>query len=78
MNSSQDIIRELEIKRRALNERFMNAKDVVEANTIERELWAIRARIRYHKIRVAKGATPRSPESPASSAPDASESNSSG
>jgi hypothetical protein len=54
MNSSQDIIRELEIKRRALNERLMNAKDVAEGNSIERELWAIRARIRYHKSIEAK------------------------
>ncbi len=50
MSSSEDITRELEFKRRALNERLMNAKDVAEANAIERELWAVRARIRFHKI----------------------------
>lgn len=60
MDSSQDMIRELEIKRRALNERLMNAKDVAEANGIERELWAIRARMRYHKSMVTKGGTEKS------------------
>jgi hypothetical protein len=55
MNSSEDIIRELEFRRRALNERLMNAKDVAEANGIERELWAVRARIRYHKAKMARG-----------------------
>ena len=59
MNSSQDIIRELEFKRRALNERLMNAKDVPEANCIERELWALRAAIRYHKNMPAKGSRPK-------------------
>ncbi len=54
MNPSQDIIRELEFKRRALNERLMNAKDVAEANGIERELWALRAAIRYHKGVITK------------------------
>ena len=62
MNSSEDIIRELEFKRRALNERLMNAKDVAEANGIERELWAVRARIRYHKTKMARGTMPRSPK----------------
>ena len=52
MNSSQEIIRELEIKRRALNERLMNAKDVAEANGIERELWALRTAIRHHQRRL--------------------------
>ncbi len=56
MNSSPDIIRELEIKRKALNERLMNAEDVAEANGIERELWAVRAAIRYHKSKMARGA----------------------
>ena len=60
MNSSEDTIRELEFKRRALNERLMNAKDVAEANRIERELWALRAAIRYHKGIIAKGARTRS------------------
>ena len=54
MNSSPDIIRELEFKRRALNERLMDAKDVAEANRIERELWALRAAIRYHKGKMAR------------------------
>ncbi len=48
MNSSEDTIRELEIKRRALNEHLMNAKDLTEANSIERELWALRTAIRHH------------------------------
>lgn len=54
MNSSPDIIRELEIKRKAMNERLMNAKDVAEANGIERELWALRAAIRYHRGSIAR------------------------
>jgi len=54
MNSYPDIIRELEFKRKALNERLMNSKNVAEANGIERELWALRAAIRYHKGKVAK------------------------
>lgn len=54
MNSSPEIIRELEFKRRAMNERLMNTKDVAEANGIERELWALRAAIRYHKGKIAK------------------------
>ncbi len=48
MQSSQEIIQELENKRRALNERLMNSKDLAEANSIERELWALRAAIRHH------------------------------
>lgn len=54
MNSSQDIIRELEIKRKAMNDRLMNAKNVAEANGIERELWALRAAIRYHRGNIAR------------------------
>lgn len=65
MNSSEDTIRELEFKRRALNERLMNAKDVAEANGIERELWALRVRIRYHKSRIAKARMPGSHQNPA-------------
>lgn len=49
MGSSEQVIRELELKRKALNERLMNAKDLAEANSIERELWALRAAIRHHK-----------------------------
>jgi hypothetical protein len=56
MNPSPDIIRELELKRKALNERLMNAKDIAEANAIERELWALRAAIRYHKSKIAREA----------------------
>jgi hypothetical protein len=56
MNSSADMIRELELKRKALNQRLMNSKDVAEANGIERELWALRAAIRYHKGEVAREA----------------------
>ena len=48
MNSSEETIQELELKRRALNERLMNTRDLAEANSIERELWALRAAIRYH------------------------------
>ncbi len=55
MNSSEETIRELELKRQALNERLMNAKDLAEANSIERELWALRAAIRYHKNRFSRG-----------------------
>lgn len=65
MNSSQDVIRELEFKRRALNERLMNTKDVAEANSIERELWALRAAIRYHRGVIGKGRRPPSPSSQA-------------
>src|SRR6185437_16750600 len=65
MNSSPDTIRELEFRRRALNERLMNAKDVVEANGIERELWAVRAQIRYHKAKIAKRGMPRSADTQA-------------
>lgn len=56
MTSSPDIIRELEFKRKALNERLMNANDVAEANVIERELWALRTAIRYHKSKVGREA----------------------
>ena len=56
MNSSPDIIRELEFKRKALNERLMNSKNVAEANGIERELWALRAAIRYHKGKLGREA----------------------
>jgi hypothetical protein len=49
MNSVEQIIRELEDKRKILNERLMNSATVAEANKIERELWALRASIQYHK-----------------------------
>ena len=61
MNSSEVIIRELEIRRKALNERLMNSKDLAEGNRIERELWAIRTAIRHHKARLtARDVTPSS------------------
>ena len=64
MNPSEEIVQELEIKRRALNERLMHAKDLTEANSIERELWALRARIRYHKSRLSRVSPPsEAPES---------------
>jgi hypothetical protein len=49
MNSSTEIMRKLEDKRASLNDRLMNARDRKEANSIERELWAVRAAIRHHK-----------------------------
>src|SRR5579864_2397277 len=48
MNSSKQTLRELESRRRALNERLMNSKTLADANNIERELWAVRAAIRHH------------------------------
>jgi hypothetical protein len=49
VKASEEALRELEIRRRALNERLMNSRDLSEANSIERELWAVRAAIRHHK-----------------------------
>jgi hypothetical protein len=45
MNSGMQTLRELESRRKALNERLMNSQNIQEANNIERELWAIRAAI---------------------------------
>ncbi|HEV2697188.1 MAG TPA: hypothetical protein VGU90_04280 [Terriglobales bacterium] len=47
--SSEQVISELENRRKLLNDKLMNAKTVREANEIERELWALRAAIRYRK-----------------------------
>jgi hypothetical protein len=47
--SSEKVISQLENQRRILNERLMNAPTLREANQIERELWAIRAAIRFGK-----------------------------
>lgn len=49
MNSGKQTLRELESRRKALNERLMNSKNLEEANNIERELWALRAAIRQMK-----------------------------
>lgn len=49
MTSGEQIIRDLEDRRKALNERLMNSKTIDEANNIERELWALRAAIRHCK-----------------------------
>jgi hypothetical protein len=62
MGSSEQIIRELEFKRKALNERLMNAKDLTEANTIERELWALRAAIRHHNAAVRRASSQTRPQ----------------
>src|SRR5207248_3416935 len=49
MNSVDKILGELESKRKAMNERLMNARTIVEANKIERELWAERAAMRNYR-----------------------------
>lgn len=49
MSAADQVIKDLESRRRALNERLMNSKSTQEANGIERELWAVRAAIRYYK-----------------------------
>jgi hypothetical protein len=68
--SSQKAISELENKRKLLNERFMNAQTLQEANEIERELWAIRAAIRY-RGRSPKSGTVQSPNSEGQQQPGA-------
>jgi len=63
MNSSEQMISELESRRKALNERLMNSKDTRDANNIERELWALRTAIRlYRSQNVNKGSGVRNPE----------------
>lgn len=64
MNSGKQTLRELESRRKALNERLMNSKNLEEANNIERELWAVRAAIRQLKL-VSEPKKPHSQESPA-------------
>lgn len=49
MNPSERIIQKLESQRRALDESLMNAKNVMEANSIEGELRAVRAAIRHYR-----------------------------
>lgn len=49
MNSSERIILKLESQRRALNESLMNTKNLVEANSIEGEIRAVRAAIRHYR-----------------------------
>jgi hypothetical protein len=45
----QQRIQELENRRLILNQKLMDADSKAEVNEIERELWALRAAIRYHK-----------------------------
>lgn len=52
MNSNEQTIRQLERRRKALNWQLMNSSTAEEANNIERELWALRTEIRYHKSMV--------------------------
>jgi hypothetical protein len=68
--SSEEAISELENKRKLLNDRLMNAQTLQEANQIERELWAIRAAIRYPK-RFPKSGMVQSPNSEARQQPGA-------
>jgi len=49
MNPVDKILGELESKRKAMNERLMNSRTIMEANKIERELWAVRAAIRHYR-----------------------------
>jgi hypothetical protein len=49
MNAADQIIEDLEHKRKVMNERLMNSRTVAEANKIERELWAVRAAIRHYR-----------------------------
>ena len=62
MITREMMIQQLEKKRTALNQELMKTKSIREANRVERELWALRAAISYHKSRQAK------PESRAASA----------
>ena len=48
-------ISELEEKRKALNQKLMDARNTGEANTIERELWAIRTAIAQYKSALNRG-----------------------
>jgi hypothetical protein len=68
--TSEKAISELENKRKLLNERLMDAQTLQEANEIERELWAIRAAIRYRK-RFPKGGIVQSPNPEARQQPGA-------
>lgn len=49
MISRDKLIQQLEGKRVALNRELMKAKSQTEANRIERELWALRTAIAYHR-----------------------------
>lgn len=55
MNSGKQTLRELESRRKALNEQLMNSGTLDEANKIERELWAVRAAIRIRRSNSVKG-----------------------
>ena len=48
MTSVEKAIRELEERRKVLNERLMTSQTLADANSIERELWALRAAIRFY------------------------------
>jgi len=54
MNSREQVISELESRRKALSERLMNSKDTRDANNIERELWALRTAIWLYRRQNAK------------------------
>ena len=71
MKSSQLTLRELETKRKNLNERLMNSRTLADANNIERELWAIRAAIRLYKNALAseRGSLSKAEEVAASESP---------
>jgi hypothetical protein len=48
MNSSEQTISELESRRKALNERLMNSKNIQDANKY-REMWALKTAIRLYR-----------------------------
>jgi hypothetical protein len=50
VNSGEQIIVELEEKRKNLNEKLMNSITLAQANAIERELWALRTKIRHYQL----------------------------
>ena len=47
-------IRELEQKRKSMNVKLMDASTTVDANAIERELWAVRTAIAYYKSALSR------------------------
>jgi hypothetical protein len=61
--SRERMIQQLERKRTALNHKLMKTRNLRDANRIERELWALRAAISYHKSQPALP-EPRSTASP--------------
>lgn len=54
MISRDKLIQRLEARRVALNRHLMKAKTQTETNRIERELWALRTAIAYHKAGKSK------------------------